>query len=72
MPIFINNGLNERQIGFGNGSFAYGYGQHDEYISEEERGRQQKMHESEKNFKGSLGLMRSDETATDCRFVGLK
>ena len=50
MPIFINNGLNERQIGFGNGSFSNGYRQHDEHISEEERGRQQKMQGMQKYF----------------------
>ena len=47
---FIDHPLNQRDVGFGNGLFAYGYGQHDEYISEEERGRQQKMQGIEKYF----------------------
>ena len=50
VPIFIDNGLNKWQIGVANSSFSDGYWQHDECISEEERGRQQKMQESEKYF----------------------
>jgi len=49
-PMFINDTLNQRDVGFGNGSFSYGYWQHDKCISEEERGRQQKMHGNEKYF----------------------
>ena len=48
VPMFIDNGLNKWQIEFANGSFSDGYGQHDECISEEERGRQHKMQGSEK------------------------
>jgi len=49
-PMFIDHPLNQRDVCFGNGSFSYGYGQHDEYISEEEGGRQQKMQGIEKYF----------------------
>src|SRR3990172_3712255 len=42
-PMLIDYPLNQRDVGFGNGSFSYGYWQHDEYISEEERGRHHKM-----------------------------
>ena len=49
-PMFIDYPLNERDVGFGNGLFSYGYWQHDKCISEEERGRQQKMQRSEKYF----------------------
>ncbi len=34
-PMFIDHGLNEWQIDIANSSFSGGYGQHDEYISEE-------------------------------------
>ena len=50
LPVFIDKGLNEWQIGVANSSFSDGYGQHDEYISEEEVGRQHKMQGSEKYF----------------------
>jgi len=49
-PMFIDHPLNQRDVCFGNGSFSYGYGQHDEYISEEEGGRQQNMQGSENYF----------------------
>jgi len=49
-PMFIDHPLNQRDVCFGNGSFSYGYGQHDECISEEEDGRQQKMQEDENIF----------------------
>ncbi|MFZ3252854.1 MAG: hypothetical protein WA133_01045 [Syntrophales bacterium] len=49
-PMFIDHPLNQRNVGFGNGSFSYGYWQHDEYISEEEAGRRQKMQGMQKYF----------------------
>ncbi len=53
-PMFIEHGLNEWQIDIANSSFSDGYGQHDEYISEEERGRQQKMQGDENIFSGEF------------------
>ena len=48
--MFVDNSLNERKIGFGDGSFSDCDGQHFHYIAERNRGRQQKMHGNEKNY----------------------
>ncbi len=53
-PMFIDYPLNQRDVGFGNGSFSYGYGQHDKCISEEMLGRQPKMQRREKYFSGQF------------------
>jgi len=53
-PMFIDHPLNHGDVGFRNGSFSYGYWQHDKCISEEEGGRQQKMQGSENIFSGEF------------------
>jgi len=53
-PMLIDYALNQRDVGFGNGSFSYGYWQHDKCISEEMLGRQPKMQRREKYFSGQF------------------
>ncbi len=42
VPMFIDNALDKRNVFVGNSAFSDVYWQHDEYISERDRGRQQK------------------------------
>jgi hypothetical protein len=42
-PMFVDHPLDERNVSVANSSFSDSYWPHDEYISEEGRGRQQKM-----------------------------
>ena len=54
VPMFIDSGLDQWQIGVGNGPFSDGYGQHDDCISERNRGRHPRMQGSENNFPGEF------------------
>ena len=50
IPVFIDSSSNEFEIGLVDGPFSDGNGQHSHSISEQDRRRQQKMHEIEKKF----------------------
>jgi len=54
VPMFIDNSLNEWQIGVANGPFSDGDGQHDHQISKRILGRQQKMQDDENIFSCEL------------------
>ena len=61
IPMPVDSGLNDRDVGLNDGSFPDGKRQHFNCIAERVRGRQQKMHGDEKN----VGYGRS------CRKLGL-
>ena len=48
-PVVIDGSLNQLKLTLGNGSFPDGNGQHENYITEKIRGRQQKMKKMGKN-----------------------
>ena len=48
--MFMNNCLDDWQIGFCDGSCSYGYRQHEDCIPESNRGRQHKMQVNENIF----------------------
>ena len=56
VPMFIDNSLNEWQIGVTNGPFSDGDGQHDHRISKRILGRQQKTQGDENIFSDELLL----------------
>ena len=56
VPMLIDNGLDQWQIGVGNGPFSDGDRQHDHRISKRIRGRRQKMHEIKKYFSRQFEL----------------
>ena len=66
IPMPVDSGLDEWDVGLGDGSFPDGKGQHFNCIAERMRGRQEKMHGDEKN----CGLRKIlPEIGSDC---GLK
>ena len=54
IPVGVNGGLNGFKRSLVNGSFADGDGQHVHCIAKRRRGRQRKMHRSEKKCGGDL------------------
>jgi hypothetical protein len=49
IPMPVDSSLNNREFSLSDGSFSYDKGQHSHCIAKRMRGRQQKMHGSEKN-----------------------
>ena len=54
VPMFIDNSLNEWQIGVADGPFSDGDGQHNYHISKRVEGRLQKMQDDENIFSAGL------------------
>jgi len=50
MPMFPDSRLDQLKVGLSDGPFPDGNGQHSHCISEQNRRRQQKMHENEKKW----------------------
>jgi len=71
VPVFVDSRLDQWDVGCSNCSFSDGYGQHEDYISEEMRRRQQKMHRKRKNIE-EISIRESPQLWVEMKNRGLK